>query len=81
MVLQGFRHSERTRALVQALARENGRLIIVLLEDPRDLVAVPAGDQISVITAFGFRPVHQAAVASALMGEFEPSDQSPVQFS
>ncbi|MEC9476936.1 MAG: glycoside hydrolase family 3 N-terminal domain-containing protein [Planctomycetota bacterium] len=80
MALQGFRHSSEVTELVQAVAEADLRLIMVLLEDPRDLVAAPSGDRVSVISSFGFRPVHQAAIASALLGEFEPSDRSPVEF-
>lgn len=79
--LQGFRHCDAARELVQTLADRSLRLIVVLLEDPRDLVAVPAADKISVISSHGFRPVHQQAIAAALLGEFEPCGRSPVEFS
>lgn len=85
LVLQGFRHSTSARAMVEAVASQVERLIIVLLEDPRDLVAIPqsAGisgiSGISVITAFGCRPVHQQAIADALLGRIVPSDQSPMK--
>jgi len=79
LVLKGFRHSSAARALVEAVAAQQDRLIIVLLEDPRDLVAVPAGAGISVITAHGYRPVHQQAIADALLGRITPSDHSPMQ--
>ncbi|MGE4618754.1 MAG: glycoside hydrolase family 3 N-terminal domain-containing protein, partial [Planctomycetota bacterium] len=78
LLVQGLRHCVGTQALVAALARESFRLIIVLLEDPRDLVAIPAGEQISVITSYGFRSLHQEALASALLGETAPFDQSPL---
>lgn len=81
MVLQGFRHLPKMRDLVHEVAEKGYRLIIVLLEDPRDLAAVPSGEQVSVMTSFGFRPVHQAAIASALLGQFEFCSQSPVNFS
>jgi hypothetical protein len=79
LVLKGFRHSSSARALVEAVAAQQDRLIIVLLEDPRDLVAVPAGAAISVITAHGYRPVHQQAIADALLGRITPSDHSPMK--
>jgi len=80
LVVQGFRHSQAAREMVQSVADKSRRLIIVLLEDPRDMVAVPDGEKISVISAYGFRPVHQEAIAGALLGEFEPSGRSPMNF-
>ncbi|MDE0957816.1 MAG: hypothetical protein OSB12_04200 [Planctomycetota bacterium] len=79
LVLKGFRHSSAARALVEAVAAQQDRLIIVLLEDPRDLLAIPAGEGISVITAHGCRPVHQQAIADALLGRITPSDYSPMR--
>jgi beta-N-acetylhexosaminidase len=78
LVLKGFRHSSSARGLVEAVAAQQDRLIIVLLEDPRDLVAIPAGAGISVITAHGYRPVHQQAIADVLLGRITPSDRSPM---
>lgn len=79
LVLKGFRHSSSARALVEAVAAQQHRLIIVLLEDPRDLLAIPAGEGISVITAHGCRPVHQQAIADALLGRITPSAHSPMK--
>ncbi len=80
LLVQGFRHSQAAREMVQSVADKSRRLIIVLLEDPRDMVAVPDGEKISVISAYGFRPVHQEAIAGALLGEFEPSSRSSMNF-
>ncbi|MEE2855983.1 MAG: glycoside hydrolase family 3 N-terminal domain-containing protein [Planctomycetota bacterium] len=79
LVLKGFRHSTAARSLVEELATQQHRLIIVLLEDPRDLVAIPAAAGISVITAHGCRAVHQQAIADVLLGRITPSDHSPMK--
>ena len=78
VAVKGLRHREAVQSMLSAIAEQVPRLVVILLEDPRDLVALESGENISVITAHGHQPVHQQALVDVLLGRCTPSAISPL---
>jgi beta-N-acetylhexosaminidase len=66
--------------LVRALAAHEG-CIVAALRNPFDLEIVPAGSPAALVTAYGFRPVHERALLRLLRGEVEPYGRLPIELS
>ncbi len=64
----GLRTNGALRQLVLGALEWNPRTTVVLLGDPGELSALPTRD-FTVVTAYGSRRVHQAALAALLLGE------------
>jgi hypothetical protein len=73
--LARFRHEEA--ALVRDLLPHEG-CVVVALRNPFDFEIVPASVPATLVTAYGFRPVHQRALLRVLRGEVEPYGRLPV---
>lgn len=74
VTLKGSAQGELARGACQW----NRQVIFLLLEDPRELSNLDLSAAAGVLTAYGFRPVHQRALARVLLGEIEAGGNSPV---
>jgi beta-N-acetylhexosaminidase len=63
---------------VRALLDHPG-CVVAALRNPFDLEIVPAGAPATLVTAYGFRPVHQRALLRVLFGEVEPYGRLPIE--
>jgi beta-N-acetylhexosaminidase len=64
--------------LVRDLAAHPG-CTVVALRNPFDLEVVPPASPAALVTAYGFRPVHQRALLRILEGEVEPYGRLPIE--
>ena len=78
VALKGARKGGGQAELARGACQWHRRVIFLLLEDPRDLIALGKSEGVVALTAYGFRPVHQRALARVLLGEFEATGTSPV---
>ncbi len=67
------------RDLVLDLAGAHRGAVVLALRNPFDLDVVPANLPAALVTAFGFRPVHQEALLSVLFGRVQPYGRLPVE--
>lgn len=73
----GLRDSEPRRQLLLSALEWNPKTLVVLLGDPGELASLPARD-FTAVTAYGYRPPHQAALVRLLRGEIEAQGEWPV---
>jgi beta-N-acetylhexosaminidase len=64
--------------LVRQLLGHEG-CVVVALRNPFDFEVVPAAAPATLVTAYGFRPVHQRALLRVLFGEVEPYGRLPIE--
>jgi beta-N-acetylhexosaminidase len=74
--LARFRPDE-ARLVRELLAHEG--CVVAALRNPFDFETVPRGAPATLLTAFGFRPVHQRALLRVLFGEVEPYGRLPIE--
>jgi hypothetical protein len=74
--LARFRAEEA--ALVRALLAHAG-CVVAALRNPFDFEVVPAAVPATLVTAYGFRPVHQRALLRVLFGEVEAYGRLPIE--
>jgi len=72
----GLRSSEAERSLLLGCLEWQPRTIAILLGDPAELAALPARD-FTAVTAYGYRRVHQEALARLLRGEIGAPGRYP----
>ena len=53
--------------------------VVVALRNPFDFEIVPAATPATLVTAYGFRPVHQRALLRVLRGEVETYGRLPIE--
>ncbi|MBA4683865.1 MAG: beta-N-acetylhexosaminidase [Planctomycetes bacterium] len=78
LALQGARLDSRYREVLEALAKSLDSLVVLLLDDSRDLVAMPEADNLSVLCAHGARPLHLKTLSEVLRGEIPPGSGQPI---
>lgn len=74
--LARFRPAEA--AFLRAFATRHAGPVVVALRNPFDFEVAPADGPAAWVTAFGFRPVHQAALLEVLFGRVAPYGRLPV---
>ena len=78
LAIQGARLDPRYREVFKDLAESVDSLVVLLLDDPRDLVAMPESENLSVLCAHGGRPLHLETLAEVLRGEIPPGSGQPI---
>ena len=79
IALLGARFNEAQRQLAQQAVEWNDRVIFILFGDPFDADVLPRRGSPTIVCAYGFRPVHQRAVAAVLKGDVTATGSCPVE--
>jgi len=78
LAVQGARLDSHYREVLEALAESLDSLVVLLLDDSRDLVAMPESDNLAVLCAHGARPLHLETLSEVLRGEIPPGYGQPI---
>ncbi len=78
LAVQGARLESRYREVLEALAESLDSLVVLLLDDSRDLIAMPESDNLAVLCAHGARPLHLKTLSEVLRGEIPPGSGQPI---
>ena len=78
LALQGARLQTDCREILETVAQRLESLVILLLDDPRDLAVMPEAENLAVLCAYGTRPLHLQILAEVLRGETRPNRGQPL---
>ena len=78
LAIQGARLQPRYCEVLGEAAKAVESLVVLLLDDPRDLSAMPESKELVVLCAHGTRPLHLQILAEVLRGETGPTGGQPL---